>query len=98
MITTSLDVLYISIAIAVFLLGVFLSVAILYVVLILRDVVKITDKVKNMTEVVNGYVMTPVAFLHSVKSVVQPMLQKIHDKISEESDEAVDDAKKAAKK
>jgi len=83
MITTSLDVLYISLAIGVFILAIFLCVLLLYVILILRDVVKISDKARDTMDQVNEYVMKPIVFMQSIKKFIDPIVDRFNSRSSD---------------
>lgn len=91
MIATSLDVLYISLAIGVFLVSVFFCVVLLYLIMILRDVVKIADKTRDTMDQINEYVMKPIVFMQSIKKFIDPIVDRIHDKVSKGDDDDEDD-------
>ncbi len=86
MFETSSDILYISIAISVFMVSVFLSVALLYLILVLRDVVKITDKTKSIAEQVEEYVMKPMVVIHGIRNFVLPVVEKIREKLEQDEE------------
>ena len=86
MIETSQDVLYISLAAGFLLLSVFGSMALLYLVLVLRDVTKITDKLKGIVGTVNDYVLKPAEIAMTFKKVVWPAIQKLREEREEEEE------------
>ncbi len=84
MINTSLDLLYVSLAVGFFLLAVFACMALLYTILILRDVQKATEKAKDTMEKVNDYVMKPIVFMQSVASFVEPIIENVTERMAGE--------------
>lgn len=82
MITTSLDILYIALAIGFIVLVIFTSIALFYLVFIFRDLSKITDKVKETTDVLSGYVLSPVKFLYGLYEKLEPLIESVIEKAS----------------
>jgi hypothetical protein len=80
MITTSLDVLYVSLAIGFIVLVIFFSIALFYLVFILRDVSKITDKAKDTTDTLSEYVLSPVKFIFGVYEKLEPIIENLIEK------------------
>lgn len=66
MVTSSLDILYLAIAISVVMLSVFICVNLVFTTLILRDVSKTTEKVRDTAEKINDFVVGP---LHIIKNM-----------------------------
>lgn len=79
MIVTSLDVLYIAIAIAIILLTIFVCVNLVFTVLILRDISKATEKVRDTAEKVNEFVVGPIRTIQHLADY----LKKIADTLAE---------------
>ena len=71
----SQSTLYIVLAISVALLTIFLCVALIYLIMILRDVNKISDKVHATVERVNAFVIKPVSLAASVIDHVRPLIE-----------------------
>lgn len=82
MITTSLDVLYISLALGFIVLVIFLSISLFYLIFILRDVSKITDKAKDTTDVLSEYVLSPVRFFYGLYEKLEPLIEALVAKYS----------------
>ncbi len=75
MFTDSQNTLYIVLAIAVALLTVFLCVALIYTILILRDTNKMMEKVRDTVDRVNNFVVKPVMLVSSVVDHVRPLIE-----------------------
>jgi hypothetical protein len=81
MFETSLDILYMSLALGFILVSIFLCVALVYLTLILRDTSKASSKVRKMVDEVNEYIMKPIFVIQSVKAALEPLVQKIWDSV-----------------
>lgn len=75
MITTSLDVLYISLAVGFIVLVIFLAITLLYTIFILRDVSGVTNDVKEVTERVNQVVVSPLRLAQTIIEHVKPYIE-----------------------
>lgn len=82
MIATSLDVLYIALAIGFIVLVIFLSISLFYLIFILRDVSKITDKAKDTTDALSAYVLSPVKFFYGLYEKLEPLIEALVEKYS----------------
>lgn len=78
----SLDILYLTLAVAVSLLTIFLSVTLVYLMFILRDVTKIADSVKNTLDKVNTYIAKPILLTKSIIDFVGPFVRTAEQKFS----------------
>lgn len=85
MFTTTQDILNIALAGGFVLLVIFLSVVLIYLILILRDVCRITNRLKDTAQKVNEYVLKPVKMLNSLISKAQPIMEMVEDKIKEKT-------------
>ena len=74
---TPQETLYMVLAIAVALLTIFLCVALIYLILVLRDASKITEKSRNIVETVNNFVVKPVHIASMVIDTVRPVVERI---------------------
>lgn len=77
----SLDILYLTLSVCITLLTVFLSVTLVYLLFILRDVVKVTDQVKDLVEKVNTYITKPILLTKSIIEFVAPFIQGAQEKV-----------------
>lgn len=78
----SLDILYITISVCIALLTVFISVTLLYFLFILRDVVKIVDRVKEIMDKVDRYITKPLLMTKSIVDFVRPFIENAESAIS----------------
>lgn len=105
MVNTSLDLLYIILALSIMLVAIFFSVTLIYLILILRDAAKVTEKTRETAEVVHEYLMKPVAMIQSIRGFISPVIDQINEKreeveetIEDKIEEATEKAKKSKKK
>ena len=78
----SLDILFLTLAVCAAVLTVFLSVTLLYLLFILRDFVKITDRVEEIVEKVDTYVTKPIMMTKSIIDFVAPFIQVAEEKVT----------------
>lgn len=78
----SLDILYLTIAVAIALLTIFISITLIYLMFILRDVTKIAERVKDIAEKVDTYVTKPILLTKSVLEFLMPFIQGAEEKLS----------------
>ncbi|MEK7524137.1 MAG: hypothetical protein AAB588_03845 [Patescibacteria group bacterium] len=67
--------LYIVLAVAVALLTIFLCVTLIYLILILRDVNKMLEKIRETVERVNTFILKPVSLASSIVDHVRPLIE-----------------------
>ncbi len=79
MFETSADIMKMSFAIGFIILVVFLSMTLLYAIFILRDVSKILDDVKEVTEKVRVSVISPLKAMNVVIEKITPFVNRILD-------------------
>ena len=77
-----LDILFLTLSVCVALVTIFLSVTLIYLMFILRDVVKVTDQVKELVDKVNTYVTKPLLLTKSIIEFVGPFIRNAEDKFS----------------
>ncbi len=77
----SLDILYLTLSVCITLLTVFLSVTLVYLLFILRDVVKVTDQVKELVDKVNTYITKPILLTKSIIEFVSPFIQGAQERV-----------------
>lgn len=75
----SIDILYLTLAICVTLLTIFLSITLIYMMFILRDVSKIADKVKEIADKVDTFITKPILMTKSVIEFITPFIQSAED-------------------
>lgn len=77
----SLDILYLTLSVCITLLTVFISITLVYLLFILRDVVKVTDQVKDLVEKVNTYITKPILLTKSIIEFVAPFIHSAQEKV-----------------
>jgi ABC-type transport system involved in cytochrome bd biosynthesis fused ATPase/permease subunit len=91
---TSLDFLYIALGGGFMILVIFLCVLILYVVLILRDVNKITENFKESSDRIREVVIEPMKALSEMSvgfGLVHDLIEKIRSKQAEAMEDDLED-------
>lgn len=78
----ALDILFLTISVSVALVTIFLSVTLIYLMFILRDVVKITDQVKGIVDNVNTYITKPIMMTKSIIEFVTPFIRNAEERIT----------------
>jgi len=76
------DILFLTISVCVALVSIFLSVTLIYLLFILRDVVKITDQVKGIVDNINTYITKPIMMTKSIIEFVTPFIRNAEERIS----------------
>lgn len=77
-----LDILFLTLSVCVALVTIFLSVTLIYLMFILRDVVKVTDQVKELVDKVNTYVTKPLLLTKSIIEFVGPFIRNAEEKFN----------------
>ncbi|MEK7145939.1 MAG: hypothetical protein AAB802_02025 [Patescibacteria group bacterium] len=78
----SLDILYLTLAVCIALLTIFISVTLIYLMFILRDITKVTDSVKDTVDKVNMYIAKPILLTKSIIDFASPFLRSAEEKFS----------------
>jgi low affinity Fe/Cu permease len=76
----------IVLAIAVSLLTVFLCVTLIYLILILRDVNKMLEKIRETVDRVNNFILKPVSLASTIVDHVRPMIEAALERRAEASE------------
>ncbi len=71
----ALDILHLTLAVCIGLLTIFLSFTLIYLMFILRDVSKVTDKVKEIAEKIDRTITKPILLTKSIIEFVSPFIQ-----------------------
>jgi uncharacterized protein YoxC len=80
------DILFLTLSVSVAIVSIFLSVTLVYLLFILRDVVKVTDKVQNLVEKVDTYITKPLLLTKSIIEFLSPFVEGAKDKIKKRRD------------
>lgn len=78
----SIDILFLTLAGCLVLVTIFLTMTLIYLMFILRDVVKVTDQVKEIVDKVNTYVTKPLLLTKSIIEFVGPFVKGAEEKLS----------------
>ncbi|MFT7184233.1 MAG: putative membrane protein [Oceanicoccus sp.] len=78
----SIDILYLTLSVCIALFTVFVSITLLYLLFILRDVVKIVDRAKELADKVDAYITKPLLMTKSIIEFVKPFIDNAEDVIS----------------
>jgi uncharacterized protein YoxC len=78
------DVLNLSLAIGFALLVIFLCVALVFLILVLRDVSKITSKTRETVETVSGYILIPAKAIANIGGKIESIAEYIQKKVEKE--------------
>lgn len=95
---SSLDLLYIAIAIGVALMSIFISILLVYAILILRDINKASEAVKESIERVNNLIMKPLNMAQEIVRYAKPVIDVAERKFHEHQEAKEEAATKKSKK
>lgn len=94
MIQSSLDILYLSLALGFIVLVVFTSVMMMYLIMILRDITKVVDNAKDITDKVNEYIVSPVRIASQVAVYMKPVLEAVVNRFESQKESSASRKKK----
>lgn len=77
------DFMYIAISIAVLLLGIFGSIALFYLIIILRDTSKVTEQVRETADKLNEYLLSPLRIVGTLVEKFRPYFDSFVEKREE---------------
>lgn len=77
MFADSQTTLYIVLAISVALLTIFLSVTLIYLILILRDASKMLEKIRDTVDRVNAFILKPVSLAATIVDHIRPLIESV---------------------
>lgn len=87
MFATSKDILNISLAGGFILLVIFLSVMLIYLILILRDVNKITNHTRDTAKKMNEFIVHPLKIMYKFGEKLEPLFDIIESKLRKKAEE-----------
>jgi hypothetical protein len=79
------DILYIIMAIAIALVSIFFSIVLVYAILILRDVNKASEAVKDSAERVNAMIVKPLKMTKEILKYAKPVVEVAEKKFHEQA-------------
>ncbi|MFA5792894.1 MAG: hypothetical protein WC897_03435 [Candidatus Gracilibacteria bacterium] len=77
-----IDILFLTLSVCASLTTIFLSITLVYLMFILRDVVKVTDQIKELVDNVNTYIAKPILLTKSIIEFVTPFIRGAEEKVS----------------
>lgn len=77
------DFMYVAISIAVLLLGIFGSIALFYLIIILRDTSKVTEQVRETADKLNEYLLSPLRIVSALVEKFRPYFDSFVEKREE---------------
>ena len=78
----ALEILYLTVSVCIALLTIFVSITLIYMMFILRDVTKIADNVREIVGKVDKYITKPILMTKSVIDFVTPFIQTAEEKVT----------------
>lgn len=78
----TINILYLTLSVSVALLTIFLSITLIYLMFILRDVSKAIDSIKDTIEKVDNYITKPILLTKSIIEFVRPFISIAEEKVS----------------
>ncbi len=78
------DLLFVILAVAIALLSIFFSIALVYVVMILRDINKATDAMRDSAERIQGMIIKPLKMTHEILKYAKPVVEVVEDRLKQE--------------
>lgn len=85
MFATTQDILNIALAGGFILLVIFICVVSIYLIMILRDISRVTAHAKDTAQKVNDLILKPFKLVSSLASKAQPILEIVEEKIKEKT-------------
>ena len=77
MINSSLDILFLVLAAIILLVGVLLAIAIVYLIMILRDASKATYFIRDTAKQINDFVYKPIVLVNSILEKLGPVIEML---------------------
>ena len=92
------DLLFVILAVAVSLLSIFFSIALIYVVMILRDINRATDAMRDSAERIHGMIIKPIKMTHEILKYAKPVVEVVEDRLRQQEEKQEKAKKKTTKK
>lgn len=78
----TINILYLTLSVSVALITIFLSITLIYLMFILRDVNKAIDEVKAIVDKVNNYIAKPILMTKTILEFIKPFIHNAEEKIT----------------
>jgi uncharacterized protein YoxC len=83
---TATDLLFVILAVAIALLSIFFSIALVYVVMILRDINRATDAMRDSAERIHGMIIKPIKMTHEILKYAKPVVEVVEDRLRKQEE------------
>lgn len=74
------DYLYLIIGASVAILTILLSIALFYLIFILRDVNKVVDEIDDTVEKIQDYIMKPISLTNHILTLIKPLVETLQNR------------------
>lgn len=78
----AIDILFLTLSVCIALFTIFICVTLVYLISILRDVVRVTDKAEAIVDKVDQYITKPLLMTKAIVDFVGPFISAAEDKLS----------------
>lgn len=78
----SIDILYLTVAVCAAILTIFISVTLIYLMFILRDVTKTADKVREIADKVDKFITKPILMTKTVIDFLSPFVEGAAERLT----------------
>ncbi|MBT5016133.1 hypothetical protein HN748_04745 [Candidatus Peregrinibacteria bacterium] len=95
---TATDLFFVILAVAVALLSIFFSITLVYAILILRDINKATDAMRDSAERIHGMIIKPIKMTHEILKYAKPVVEVVEDRLRQHQEESPKPKKTTKKK
>jgi len=89
MINSSLDILFLVLAAIILLVGILIAIAIVYLIMILRDASKASYFIRDTAKQINDFVYKPIVLVNSLLEKLGPLLELVKNKGEDLAEAAV---------
>lgn len=76
------DILYLTLSVSIALITIFLSITLVYLMFILRDVSKAINEVKAIVDKINNYIAKPILITKTILEFIKPYIINAEEKIT----------------
>lgn len=84
---TASDLFFVILAVAIALLSIFFSITLIYAILILRDINKATDAMRDSAERIHSMIIKPLKMTHEILKYAKPVVDVVEDRLRRETEE-----------
>lgn len=84
---TASDLFFVILAVAIALLSIFFSITLVYAILILRDINKATEAMRDSAERIHSMIIKPLKMTHEILKYAKPVVDVVEDRLRRETKE-----------